>query len=705
MTDLELLSPAGDIEIFKAVVDAGADAVYFGGDLFGARAFAKNFSISEAKEAIKYAHLHSAKAYLTVNTLLKNTEIENKLYNYLKEYVEAGIDAFIVQDFGVFSFIKSFFPNTEIHASTQMSLCTKYGAEFIQSAGASRIVTARELSLKEISKIHEACPSLEIESFIHGALCVCYSGQCLMSSIIGARSGNRGRCAQPCRLPYQAYDKNGNKLNTGGEYLLSPKDFCTIESLPVMIEAGVSSFKIEGRMKQLSYAKGVVAIYRHYIDKFLTEGKDNYRVLPSDYDKLLNLGNRCGFTDLYLKNHNGKEMMTFLEPSHTKTNENVSLSVEKKIAINCNVVAKLGQPLLIEFFDNNGICGSYTGELCNKADKRAATKEDIEKAVLALGNTCFSIEKLNIDMEDGLFLPVSALKNGRREAIEAYENQLLKQDEKIIKPYVSLEADASIEKRNKTDSLVVNVQNLEQLKIVEDFDFVKAVYVPVALLMDALEMSEKDVFAVLPPIIRDENIKQINLNSGEAGVLVSSFDGLGYLESISYPKENIVLDTRLYTFSNRAIAAFEDAGYMMNCIPYELSLKELLHRNNSNSQFIIYSTIPLMVTANCTIKNSLGCTKKNDTYSLVDRKKASFKGQCNCDYCYNTIYNSKKYCAFSLSEEISSLKVREYRIDFTFETKAGIEQILNKYKDIFIDNKHYEYFEDCTKGHLKRGVD
>ena len=246
MNQLELLSPAGDIDIFKAVVNAGADAVYFGGDLFGARAYAKNFTIQEAEAAINYAHLHGSKAYLTVNTLLKNLEIERNLYTYLRQYVEAGIDAFIVQDFGVFNFIREFFPDTHIHVSTQASLCTGYGARFFQDAGASRIVTAREIGLEEIKDIHSKCPELEIESFIHGALCVCYSGQCLMSSIIGGRSGNRGRCAQPCRLPYDAFDVNCKKLNKKGSYILSPKDFCTINYLPEMIDAGVMSLRLRG---------------------------------------------------------------------------------------------------------------------------------------------------------------------------------------------------------------------------------------------------------------------------------------------------------------------------------------------------------------------------------------------------------------------------------------------------------------------------
>ncbi len=304
MNQLELLSPAGDLKIYKAVVNAGADAVYFGGDLFGARAYAKNFTIDEATEAIEYGHLHGVKSYLTVNTLLKNTEIEGKLYEYLKAYVENGIDAFIVQDFGVFNFIREYFPDTHIHVSTQASLCTKYGAKFFENLGANRIVTAREISLNEISLIHEACPELEIESFIHGALCVCYSGQCLMSSILGGRSGNRGRCAQPCRLPYDAFDENGKKLNKKGNYILSPKDFCTIKYLPEMIDAGVMSFKIEGRMKSEYYLATVINAYRRAIDEFYAVGAA-YKQNPLYESELKKTVHRA-FTTAYMLGDNAE---------------------------------------------------------------------------------------------------------------------------------------------------------------------------------------------------------------------------------------------------------------------------------------------------------------------------------------------------------------------------------------------------------------
>ena len=277
---LELLSPAGNIDIFKNVINAGADAVYFGGDMFGARAYAQNFSMEEGAEAISYAHMYGRKAFLTVNTLLKNVEIERKLYDYIKAYYEAGLDAVIVQDLGVLEFVKNYFPNLAIHASTQMTITNAAGAKWIADAGATRVVTSREISLAEIAKIREAT-DIEIETFVHGALCVCYSGQCLMSSMLGGRSGNRGRCAQPCRLPYQLYDDGGKQIKMPGEFLLSPKDLCGLADVAAMADAGVYSFKIEGRMKQISYATGVVSLYRKYMDAYL-EGKDS---VPTEADK------------------------------------------------------------------------------------------------------------------------------------------------------------------------------------------------------------------------------------------------------------------------------------------------------------------------------------------------------------------------------------------------------------------------------------
>ncbi len=703
MNQLELLSPAGDIEIFKAVVNAGADAVYFGGDLFGARAYAKNFTIEEAGTAIAYAHHHGSRAYLTVNTLLKNTEIERNLYTYLKEYVEAGIDAFIVQDFGVFNFIREYFPDTHIHVSTQASLCTGYGAKFFENLGATRIVTAREISIDEIKSIHSYCPDLEIESFIHGALCVCYSGQCLMSSIIGGRSGNRGRCAQPCRLPYDAFDKTGKKLNKKGAYILSPKDFCTINHLPEMIDAGVMSFKIEGRMKQLSYATGVVSVYRHYIDQFLYKGARNYSVTQEDIQKLLDYGNRSGFTDLYLRSHNGPEMITFEAPSHTKAEGQAVDISEKKTKVDCSIKALLGKPFEISFVDEKGNRVHSELGIVEASQNRPTSKDDIIKAASGLGNTVFEIGKLNIDYDDNIFIPVSTIKNARREAIDKLSQMCtIKEYPKTVLKFNELKFKGNV--ASQFDCFVT-ITTKEQLNAILEFDFIKAIGVAPALFDEAYKVFKGDIYIYLPPVLRKSYLDKIRIDDRAAGVIAASFDELGYLSELGYPSSQIILDHRLYSFNNRSLEGFAKLGYKANCIPYELSIKELNHRDNSNSQFVVYSRIPMMITANCTVKNTVGCKKSNDIITLVDRKNENMMVSCNCEYCYNTIYNSKRYIAFDMKESIKSLGIASLRLDFTVESFKETIEILEDYNKVFNENQAFRFSEAYTRGHLKRGVE
>lgn len=319
---VEILAPAGSMECLKAAIAAGADAVYTGGALFGARAYAHNLTEEELLEAIDYVHLHGRRLYLTVNTLIKDREMEKQMYDYLLPYYRQGLDAVIVQDIGLFRFIRKHFPDLPIHASTQMTLTGVDGAKFLEKEGAQRIVTSRELSMAEVKKIADET-ELEIESFVHGALCYCYSGQCLFSSFIGGRSGNRGQCAQPCRLLYQTPEAKRP------QYLLSLKDICTLELIPEMIESGIYSFKIEGRMKKPEYAAAVAFQYRKYADLYLKyyeecpAGEDpaayamkKYRVCEEDRQMLLDLYNRGGFHTGYYHTQNGREMVSLNRPNH-----------------------------------------------------------------------------------------------------------------------------------------------------------------------------------------------------------------------------------------------------------------------------------------------------------------------------------------------------------------------------------------------------
>ena len=340
----EVLAPAGSYESFHAAIAAGADAVYLAGNLFGARAFAQNFSEEELLHVIDEAHLHGRKIYLTVNTLLKEKELEEKLYTYLEPYYNEGLDAVIVQDYGVLRFIRQHFPGLALHASTQMTVTGPEGASLLADYGVERVVPARELSLKEVETIKKAT-QMEMECFVHGALCYCYSGQCLMSSMIGGRSDNRGQCAQPCRLPYTYKGKNG--------YLMSLKDICTLESIPDLIEHGIDSFKIEGRMKKPEYVAGVTAMYRKYTDLYLEHGREKFRVKKSDLEELMDLYNRGGFHSGYYFVHNGPEMLCTNRPNHAGTKAAKVLG-QKGRELLISVLKDLSKGDVLEFPSGHG---------------------------------------------------------------------------------------------------------------------------------------------------------------------------------------------------------------------------------------------------------------------------------------------------------------------------------------------------------------
>ena len=429
---VEILAPAGSLESMKAAVAAGADAVYIGGSRFGARAYADNPEEDRLLEAIDYAHLHGCRLYMTVNTLMKETELAD-LYAFLEPYYMRGVDAVIVQDMGAFALIRERFPELPVHASTQMTITGVYGARLLKELGAERVVTARELSLEEIAGIHREV-DVEIESFVHGALCYCYSGQCLFSSLIGGRSGNRGRCAQTCRLPYDV-KRDGKTLNgKDSRYVLSLKDLCTLDLIPDMIEAGIYSMKIEGRMKSPRYTAGVVEIYRRYTDLYLERGRAGYRVDEKDRKRLLELFDRGGQTDGYYRRHNGKDMVVWKEkPSFREGNQELFDYLDKNFVekqqqepIRGTVVLETGKPALLEL--SCGDCRvSVSGDPVLEALKQPMDEARIRKQLEKTGNTPFYFETLTVELAGEVFLPVQSLNDLRRRGLEALEDAVLKQ--------------------------------------------------------------------------------------------------------------------------------------------------------------------------------------------------------------------------------------------------------------------------------------
>lgn len=745
---IELLAPAGSYETFQAVINAGADAVYLGGSQFGARAYANNFDEEELKRAIDDAHIHGKQLYLTVNTLFKEQELETKLYDYLLPYYEQGLDAVIVQDIGALSFIRKAFPGLDIHTSTQMTITNCYGAERMKELGANRVVTAREMSFEEIKDIHDHV-DIEIESFIHGALCYCYSGQCLLSSMIGGRSGNRGRCAQPCRLPYEVCDAekkpvlSSNVRKLKENYILSPKDMCTIELLPELVECGIYSFKIEGRMKQAEYAAGVVSVYRSYIDRYLSDlekfgdygkAKEQYHVTKEDKQKLYDFGNRSGFTDGYYRKHNGREMITFQKPSHMKGNEALQEEIreryvraERKEIIKGKLKLSKEFPAMLEVVLKN-IRIQTEGEVPQPALKQPLTREKVESNLRKTGSTPYEFSELIIEMEDDIFLPVQALNQLRRDALEKLSQELVKNKHRLtpetpekMGKWMQIEP-SDCQKRN----LAVSIERREQLAVVCSFKEVSDVYLDSscyskesrrkALKSDVAQIHEngKGAFYVMPAVFRQNTLdtyqQEMELwkDSGLDGFVVKSFDELEFLRR-EFPKDTLVIfDHNMYTYNNRAKQVLEQFMPLRDTIPLELNKKEISGRENANSELLIYGNLPLMTSAQCIHANMEGCNRKPGVLYLKDRYGKYFPVKNNCSECYNTIYNTAPLILFDYRRDFEKMGICCYRICFTTEDEKQIQKIMEIYRSVFISGRatvREAYTGEYTNGHYKRGVE
>lgn len=722
MRNMEVLAPAGNLEIFKSVIDAGADAVYFGGKQFSARAFANNFDYKESEEALNYAHLHNKKAYLTLNTLIKNKEFNDDLYNYIAFYYENGLDGIIVQDIGLIKFIREEFPELNVHGSTQLAICNSYGVKLLEKLGVTRIVPARELSLNEIKSIYDKT-GMELEVFVHGALCYCYSGDCLMSSLIGKRSGNRGRCAQPCRLPYDVYLDN-KPLKTKGSYILSLKDLCGINDLPKLYNSGVSSLKIEGRMKQKQYATNVVYLYRKYVDILLeneAKGIGDYKDTEKEYKFLLDLGNRCGFTNNYYYGKNS-DMVTFTKPNHQNKEIDYEFS-EEKLKVNLEVEAKIGKPISITaIFKEYSI--TKQGALIEKASKRPVTREDISTRLKKSGTTSFDITDIDYDIDDNIFIPLGEVNRLRREVLIELENSILSEF-KRNKPVSYKDSLNKTNNINKTSisSLLISISTKEQLDAIENFYNNKDYNInfDLCIPISEYELFEKinniknnfpgiKIFAELPIVIRDKALKlledNLTLLNKYDGYIVSSYDGLSFVNDNEL-EGIIIANSYLYSYNNKSVNTINNLGIDYNISPLELNYKELMHRNNTSSILTVYGRYPMMVSANCINKNCDFCDKKEKNITIKDKKGYSFPVRNKCKVCYNVIYNDLPTCLFDETELIDKAGFEMFKIDFVYENKNETINILNGFYKIFIDNKDYDIINDLkyTKGHFKRGVE
>lgn len=763
----ELLAPAGSLESLRAAVNAGADAVYIGGRKFGARAYADNPEEDLLLEGIRYAHRYGVKVHMTVNTLLKDREL-GELYEYMKPYYEAGLDAAIVQDLGVFRELRQRFPLLPLHASTQMTVTGPESAKLIRDAGAVRVVPARELSLEEIRRIIKET-GMEVETFVHGALCYSYSGQCLMSSLIGGRSGNRGRCAQPCRLPYTLSD-GARKLNRKGDVtLLSCRDLCGLDILPDLAGAGIASLKIEGRMKSPRYTAGVVHVYRKYLDLLKEKGPEGYRVDPADRRLLLDLFDRGGQTDGYYFRHNGRNMIAMAEkPDFREENRELSemldrmyVNAERTLDVSGRAVLKEGEAmrLLVSAETAEGtVTAEASGPVPEKARNAGAEADDVRARLMKTGGTGFRFSSLDVELGPGLFLPVSALNALRRDALSAFETELLARAGHTDQRKAQLLKDAGKESRGAAASaaenegedadgrkgredgigegrtasgaagntpwLHVTVETEEQLDAAVGEDDVTEISFTADMaepgrwkaMADRVRAAGKKVYLCMPQIFRAEAERYFDgagsalTETGFDAVVIRSLEEPGYLAKrfaeAGRPCPPFYFDFQVYGMNRKAAGMLESFGAARLTLPVELNLKELKTLGAEGRELVAAGRLPMMVSAQCLKKNTIGCDHTPAVLTLADRRGEEMPVKNHCAYCTNTILNAAPLSLCGMADGIRKLKPAGYRVLLTDEDRAGAVRAIRSTGEAFLHGGHpAEAYERFTRGHMKRGVE
>lgn len=693
MSDIELLAPAGNAAALHAAVQSGADAVYLGGPKFNARRSADNFSLEDIRTYSDYCHLYGVDVHVALNTLIKETELD-ALKEYAYELNDAGVDALIIQDIGAAEIIKKAIPDMTLHGSTQMTVTSLEGVKYLEDMGFSRVVLARELSEREIEHICKNAKA-EIEVFVHGAICMCYSGQCLMSSILGGRSGNRGRCAQPCRLPYELTEKG---KTAGSGYILSPKDMALINELQRLKDIGVASLKIEGRLKRAEYVSAVVGIYRKYLD-------NTHPVSKNDMQELKNAFSRTGFTDGYFKGELGKNMMSHKNPSNAKVNEFSEAALKRadinsnirKIPVNIIGTLKENLPVEITMYTSGAEhfgdvkYGFASGTIkSEKAINKPIDKNRVTMQLLKLGDTPFEAEDISVSIDDGITIPIKEINAVRRQAAQNLMNEI-KYREIGRKNEFEFEGIS----RNKPQiKLTAEVLTIEQARAAVKGG-IELIYAPKRLAEDVKKLSEDiTVVTKTSEIFREEKITT-------DGVLVSSPAAVRH-----YHDKEIYGDFRLNIFNSFSAQHYKNLKSIT--LSPELNLNEIraLSENTEAALEIIgYGRIPLMLMKNCPVKAMGKCQQKKRIYKLRDRKNEEFPIICNED-CTAELINSKPIFMADKAGDLKKLKINAVRLIFTVENFEQCDKIINMYKYAMEGNTVSKPEENSfTRGHYYRGVE
>ncbi len=694
MNKIELLAPAGNFECLVAAIQSGADAVYLSGKGFGARSYADNFDNAELEKATDYCHLRGARIYVTVNTLVSNDEIP-ELSEYLLYLNQIGVDGIIVQDMGVVNIARSLVPQLPVHGSTQMTVFNSDGVKALEKLGIKRVVLAREVSIENIKQICQHTDA-EIEVFAHGALCMCYSGQCLMSSIIGGRSGNRGKCAQPCRLPYGINDKKKRG------FYLSLKDLSSLNHIDELKAIGVKSLKIEGRMKGPAYVSAVVGVYRKYLD-------NPQKIDKSDIDLLERIFNRGGLTDGYLIGKIGKEMFAIDKPENPYRlgsndlekslldkirGENKKIKIEGSVEFLKNKCPRI----LVKY---NDLEVEYVSdERIQSAQKAFATEESVKNSILKTGNTVFEFSKLNITLDDGVFVPVSLINAMRRTALECLE-------EKIIKSFKRTNSKTQLKKiaecEKPSSGFVCEITQKSQFDTVKNYDF-HQLWIPFHLILEERKKIDglKEKIVIVPPVILHENERDtINseieylLNDGYGGVVVFDIS-----QAERFSKYRCYGGFRLNLFNDYALDFYKNFGLSALELSPELKFKQIENiKKCVPVQTMVYGRLPLMITENCMIKNGDNCPCSGEN-AIIDRMGMRFPVIKDGNSCRSVILNCKKTFAGFDIERLKRSGVDFFRIYFTDESPEECKKVCES----FLFNTSYRP-EDFTNGHYLKGVE
>ena len=654
----ELLAPAGSFEALIAAISAGADAIYIGGKSFGARAYAKNFDLDEIKKAVEICHIHGVKLYVTLNTLVYDKELPS-LSDFAFELYKAGIDAVISADIGAISEIKRRIPSLEIHASTQASANNTLGADLLYSLGAKRVVLARELTREDIeSAVSES--KAEIEVFLHGALCVCHSGQCLMSSMVGGRSGNRGECAQPCRLPY----KNG--------YPLSLKDLSLHRHVKALIDSGVASLKIEGRMKSPDYVYRVTRIYRQLLDEYKNGSDEDERQLKQIFS-------RGGFTDGYFVRRTGRDMLG-IRSEEDKADSRASeiiIPAPKKVEISAEAEILLGNPARLTFTLGEKQVTVY-GDRAEEAQNAPLTEKSVKERLMKLGGTEFSLseERISLTLGENVNLSPAKINDLRRKAVSALLNSEIECDD-VGEFRQEKKSDAQKSKKHRKTAYFHDPKALAELKRIspESLSVFDKIFIP---LFKINEYDGCDVGVALPPVIFDSElpeIKKLLTLARERGIndaLISNVSHVLLAKEFGLTPTG---DFRLNVTNSLSKNMYGELGISDLILSPELTVP--MARDIGES-VIVYGRIPLMLTERCFIKDSFGCKSCNNA-ALTDRTGAKFPLVREFSH-RNLILNSTPTYMGDKRAELEAANLFSHHFIFTTETARECAAVISAYK-------------------------